>query len=166
MAHNHNIAGDFVIRDVRSGDSDDQTFRIVDTASTTATIAATYNVFTPANININVGTTLTWTISGIHWVRSGVYGASDAGDEFDPGLAQNTSVTHTFNAAGSFPYHCSIHPSTMNGIITVASPGGVYRDPVEGELPVFTQIPGAPTIRDRNTAYTPSMGGDPSKQGD
>ena len=40
------------------------------------------------------------------------------GDNFDSGNLGGTPFTHTFNTAGSFPYHCKNH-SGMVGTVTV-----------------------------------------------
>jgi plastocyanin len=42
---------------------------------------------------------------------------SDAG-AWDSGLVpQSADFVHTFSAAGTFPYHCSVHPSMKATII-------------------------------------------------
>ncbi|MFL5302295.1 MAG: plastocyanin/azurin family copper-binding protein [Anaeromyxobacteraceae bacterium] len=38
---------------------------------------------------------------------------------FNSALAQGASFKHTFTTAGSFPYHCEKHKSTMKGTIVV-----------------------------------------------
>jgi plastocyanin len=70
--------------------------------------------FVPTRITIAVGTTLTWTnrdaiphtVVGSHGVfKSKV-------------LDSNEAFSYTFTKAGSFSYHCSIHPD-MTGKIVV-----------------------------------------------
>jgi len=70
--------------------------------------------FSPATINVKAGTKVTWTNqdSTTHHVVSDT-GAFDSGN-----LAQGQSYSFTFNKTGSYPYHCSIHPS-MTGTIVV-----------------------------------------------
>lgn len=71
--------------------------------------------FSPSQITVNKGDTVTWTNndSMAHTVTS------DTGSELDSGDIQpGSTYSHTFNTAGSFQYHCSIHPS-MRGTIVV-----------------------------------------------
>ena len=67
--------------------------------------------FSPATITIKVGTTVTWTnnTSAPHTVTS------DDGTSFDSGInnpisASGGTYSFTFTKAGTFTYHCSIHP--------------------------------------------------------
>ncbi len=39
-----------------------------------------------------------------------------------PLISQNGTFSHTFAKAGTFPYHCTVHPS-MRGTITVVAGG-------------------------------------------
>ena len=62
----------------------------------------------------------------MHTVTSGTAGAADVGKAFDSGLAGPTALTakgktfeHKFDAAGEFPYFCTLHP-TMVGKVTVS----------------------------------------------
>ena len=72
------------------------------------------NAFNPGNRTVSVGTTVTWTNKdGIaHTVTSNT-GAFGSGS-----LANNATFSFTFDTAGSYPYHCTIHPG-MTGTITV-----------------------------------------------
>jgi plastocyanin len=75
--------------------------------------------FSPANIVVDVGTTVTWTnYDGVdHTVTS------DEGDELDSQrLNTNETFRHTFDQPGAFAYHCTPHPN-MKGLVTVRSPG-------------------------------------------
>lgn len=67
--------------------------------------------FSPQNLNIKKGDSVKWTNkdSAPHTVTS---------DLFDKKLNQNETFIYTFDKAGSFDFHCSIHPS-MTGKITV-----------------------------------------------
>ncbi len=67
--------------------------------------------FSPATITIKVGTTVTWTnnTSAPHTVTS------DDGTTFDSGTsnpiaANGGTYSFTFTKAGTFTYHCQIHP--------------------------------------------------------
>jgi plastocyanin len=75
-------------------------------------------------LEINVGTTVTWknddTVA--HTVTS------DASGQFDSGnLSPGQTYQHTFNATGTYPYHCAIHgQQSMSGVVhvNVATAGG------------------------------------------
>lgn len=68
--------------------------------------------FSPAEITVAKGTTVTWTNrdSVAHTVTSGTF---DSGS-----IASGASYSRTFADAGAYDYHCGIHPS-MTGKITV-----------------------------------------------
>ncbi len=69
--------------------------------------------FSPAELTVPVGTTVTWTNSDStsHTVTS-----NDAVFE-SATLASGDTFDFTFTQAGEFPYHCSIHPSMTATII-------------------------------------------------
>lgn len=71
--------------------------------------------FTLPDLTVKVGDTIIWTNqdSARHTATS------DDGSTFDTGaLNQGDSASWTATAAGSFPYHCTFHPS-MQATITV-----------------------------------------------
>ncbi len=74
--------------------------------------------FSPATLTIKVGTTVTWTntTSAPHTVTS------DDGTTFDSGINTPLSpnggtFSHTFTKAGTYAYHCQIHPFMKATII-------------------------------------------------
>ena len=69
--------------------------------------------FSPAELTVPVGTTVTWTNddSTNHTVTS-----NDAVFE-SATLAAGDTFDFTFTQAGEFPYHCSLHPSMTATII-------------------------------------------------
>ncbi len=72
--------------------------------------------FSPADLTIAEGDIVTWTND--HTINH-TSTSDDGGVEWDSGvLAPGESLSHTFTAAGTFPYLCTIHPS-MQGSITV-----------------------------------------------
>ena len=86
--------------------------------------AATTNVtiadfaFSPKTINIQIGDTVVWTNNGPsqHTVTSdGGAGPLNSGT-----LNVGNTYEWTFLAAGSFGYHCTIHPS-MTGTVNVGA---------------------------------------------
>ncbi len=71
--------------------------------------------FTPTATNVKVGSTVTWTNRDpiAHTVTSNNGAFTSSGN-----IAPGTTYSVTFATAGSFSYHCSIHP-TMKGTINV-----------------------------------------------
>ncbi len=70
--------------------------------------------FSPARLTIKAGDSVTWT-------NQDSVGHSATADDgsFDTGiLAQGSSGTITFSKAGTFTYHCKVHPM-MHGTIIV-----------------------------------------------
>lgn len=71
--------------------------------------------FQPAVIQISVGETVTW--ENYDDVSHTVTGDNN---EFDSGkLSKGQKFSHTFTTAGTFTYHCNVHP-TMKGTIIVS----------------------------------------------
>jgi plastocyanin len=70
--------------------------------------------FTPAKLSISVGTTVIWTNNDTvtHTVTA------DQGTFDSNNLSPGSTFSFTFSQAGSYPYHCKIHPS-MTGTINV-----------------------------------------------
>ncbi len=69
--------------------------------------------FQPADIQVTVGTTVTWQNGdGVsHTVTSD-------GGMFDSGLLKDgDSFTFTFTAAGTFTYHCAVHPGMRGSVL-------------------------------------------------
>jgi glucose/arabinose dehydrogenase/plastocyanin len=72
--------------------------------------------FSPKTVTIGVGDTVKWT------EKDGAFhsATSDTGLWDSGSLPLNGTFTFTFNAAGSYPYHCTPHPG-MTGTVTVES---------------------------------------------
>jgi len=71
--------------------------------------------FNPATVTISKGTSVVWTNddSATHTI------VSDSGSEIGSGsISQGETYVHTFDTAGTYNYHCGIHPS-MKGTIIV-----------------------------------------------
>ena len=76
--------------------------------------------FSPANIVVDAGTTVTWTNDD----SVGHTVTSDDGDELDsPLIGQGDTYRQTFETPGEYSYHCTPHPN-MQGRVTVRAPGG------------------------------------------
>ena len=72
--------------------------------------------FSPGTLTVPVGTTVTWTNRDfeVHTVT-----ADDTPPTFkSAGLDTDDSFSFTFNKAGTYSYHCSLHPH-MTGKIVV-----------------------------------------------
>jgi plastocyanin len=75
--------------------------------------------FSPKDVTVTVGDTITWTNSD-----ATAHTATADDGSFDTGtIGANGTGTATFSTAGSFPYHCKIH-SSMTGTITVVAAAG------------------------------------------
>lgn len=69
--------------------------------------------YNPTSLNVKVGTNVTWTNNDNvdHTVT-----ANDA--SFDSGnLKPGAKYTHTFSTAGTFPYHCTLHPDMKASVV-------------------------------------------------
>ena len=80
----------------------------------TNSVSVSDNFFSPVAVQVPVGTTVTWT-----WAS----GASAHNVTFTDGQASGdktggATFSRTFNAAGTFAYHCTIHPG-MDGSVIV-----------------------------------------------
>jgi plastocyanin len=73
--------------------------------------------FTPATLTVQAGTRVTWTHAGQapHTVTSDT-GAFDSGR-----LMNGQTFTFTFTSAGSFAYHCEIHPNMQARVVVQAA---------------------------------------------
>jgi plastocyanin len=94
--------------------------------------------FQPTTMTVKPGTTVKWTNNGA--TAHTVTFADFASSQLQPGQ----TFSHTFDTEGSFPYHCSIHPTQMNGTIVVsatASSGGTTTTPSTSTTPSTTTTP-------------------------
>ena len=88
-----------------------------DTAAANVAVTIDNLAFTPATITVPVGTQVVWTNkqAGIPHTTTSDTGAWDSG-------IMNTGATFsfTFKEAGTFAYHCNVHP-TMHGTVVVTA---------------------------------------------
>lgn len=76
--------------------------------------------FTPAQITINQGDSVTWTNNG-----PTAHSATAPDGSFDTGIfPAGQSRSHTFNDAGTFSYICTPHPNMHGTIVVQASQSG------------------------------------------
>src|SRR5882672_762463 len=70
--------------------------------------------FSPAEVTIKVNDRVKWT-----WIDANVHTTTSNTGLWDSGVKGNgATFVNTFATAGTFPYHCSVHPF-MTGAITV-----------------------------------------------
>jgi plastocyanin len=71
--------------------------------------------FTPAEVTVSAGDTVTWTNNDSvdHDVTADSFSSGDPG-----GMAPGDTFEHTFDEAGTFDYVCTVHPG-MEGSVTV-----------------------------------------------
>lgn len=77
-----------------------------------ATIVLKPATFEPADATIKVGESVRWKWGG--GVQHNV-----VGEGFQSKLQSKGQYDRTFDTAGTFPYKCEVHPTTMKGTITV-----------------------------------------------
>lgn len=91
------------------------------TATQVCMVSAT---FSPANLTITHGTTVTWSNGDA--IQHTVTNSSTSTEAFNSGqMAGGASFTHPFNTPGTYHYYCQNHgadgnpPTGMSGTITV-----------------------------------------------
>ena len=94
--------------------------------------------FIPSVVTVDVGGTVTWINedAAAHTITSGVLADGGPDGVFDSGLfSPETEFSHTFEAAGEYPYFCLVHP-WMNGLVIVqeASDDMMTDDTHDGEM--------------------------------
>ena len=88
----------------------------VSNAVQTNTVDMKDYTFSPAVIQVKVGTTVTWTNKDS--VGHNIHGDSESPDIPDsPVLAQGQSYSFTFKKAGTYKLHCHIHPYMKQTVI-------------------------------------------------
>ncbi|CAA9304627.1 MAG: hypothetical protein AVDCRST_MAG68-724 [uncultured Gemmatimonadetes bacterium] len=103
-----------------SGTNPDPDPPVVAPAGPTVTAGANSDVFSPSDMSIKVGETVTWTFGPRP--HNVVFGATP-GAPSSIGVTSNAQVSRTFTAEGTFPYDCTIHPG-MRGRVVVGSTAG------------------------------------------
>lgn len=91
--------------------------------------------YIPASITVSIGTKVIWTNNGpsLHTVTSDT-------NIFNSGnMGVGVKWNYTFNQAGSFPYHCALHP-TMHGIVNVTSPNQPPNTPTQPVGPITRNV--------------------------
>lgn len=118
--------------------------------------------FAPPSLTINVGDTVTWTNrDAIAHTATANVGSPATFDRQLP--ASGGSATVAFSVAGTYAYHCSIHPF-MTGTIVVLGPTAAPSTPRPTPPPTAppTVPPTAPPTASPSPALTPSPSASPS----
>jgi len=89
-------------------------------------VSVTNNTFTPGNLTVSPGTTVTWN-----------WNTCSGGDQYGDGqtcvahsvvlddgsgsssVQSSGSFTHQFPTAGTYAYHCAVHGTAMSGKVVV-----------------------------------------------
>lgn len=98
---------------------------VEDPPTSQAVIVGPGMTFTPANMTVREGDTVTWEFRALHTTTSD----SRTGPEvWDSGSMSTGTFSHTFSTTGTYPYHCFLHSvpggTAMNGVITVVARSG------------------------------------------
>lgn len=83
----------------------------------TAAVKITSTAFSPKNVTINYGDTVTWTNTDTAQHQL----VADNGAFASPTLNAKATWSHTFNTPGTYAYHDALHPS-IKGTIKVTGP--------------------------------------------
>jgi plastocyanin len=108
-------------------------------ADTTAVEIGEMPCFEPTLITVHKGDTVTWTNTGS--LPHTVTGANASWGDYN-NLLTGQSVSHTFDAAGSYPYYCLLHPGMVGAVVVTdaGSPGAasasISGSGVDGSLPL------------------------------
>jgi plastocyanin len=82
---------------------------------TVVTDPATIGAYTPPAATARVGDTVRWTFTD----ENPHTATADDGSFDSTTLSSGRTYSHTFEAPGTFAYHCEIHPS-MHGTVVVS----------------------------------------------
>ncbi len=110
------------------------------TSTAAADVAVTINgfAFMPATMTVPVGTRVVWTNQQAqvpHTVTS------DTAGIFDSGILQTgMTFAFTFNQAGTFAYHCNVHPN-MRGTVVVTAAAATATAPAAPTAPPVAPPP-------------------------
>jgi LPXTG-motif cell wall-anchored protein len=97
-----------------------KTKRVVAVAAADTSVTIQDFNFTPAQITVQEGDTVTWTNDG-----PTAHSATASGGGFDTGIfPEGQSRSHTFDEAGTFAYICTPHPNMKGTVVVDAASSG------------------------------------------
>lgn len=113
--------------------------------------------------DITAGDTITWSVAaGTHHVvqcADSTYAGCPSTGGFDGGnFSTGQTFSHTFATAGTYFYHCAIHPSEMMGKVVVAVAATASPTAAPTAAPTATAATEAPTTAP-TVAALPKTGG-------
>jgi plastocyanin len=120
---------------------------------TITALDATTGAWSPTNVQIHVGDTVTWSFAGTTQAHNV---ASDSANWTlsSPIQVNHPAVTYTFTAAGTYAFVCNVHPSTMTGTVSVDT--GPPPPPPLSEQP-FDNDQSAPTVLEITDETRPQL---------
>lgn len=78
--------------------------------------ASAGDVFNPGNLTVNSGDVVTFRFTAL--AHNVFFDAADPAQPGDiPGNNVNKDVVRTFNVAGTYTYHCTIHPGMVGTVV-------------------------------------------------
>ena len=91
-------------------------------APAAAAVSIKNMAFNPGSLPVTAGATVTWTNSDttIHTVTA------DDGSFNSGNIAVGATYSRAFSSAGTFSYHCTIHPEMTGKVVVTAATGGGY----------------------------------------
>ena len=81
------------------------------------TVEVHNNFFDPDDLTVPMDATVTWEWHSGGTAHNVTFDDGPASDDLTSG-----TFTRTFNTAGTFNYHCTIHGPSMAGTVTVSAP--------------------------------------------
>jgi plastocyanin len=89
-------------------------------APAAASVTIKNMAFNPSSLSVTAGSTVTWMNSDttIHTVTA------DDGSFNSGNIAVGATYSRVFSTAGTFSYHCTIHPEMTGKVVVTASSGG------------------------------------------
>jgi plastocyanin len=100
-------------------------------AQDSATVEIANFAFSPNQLTVTAGTTVTWVNND-----SAPHTATGDGGEFDTGtINSGGSASITFDTPGTYTYHCTIHPDMTATIVVQAADDGTDDGDDEPQLP-------------------------------
>lgn len=89
---------------------------VIDIPTTAAVTATTGQQFTPQQVDIKAGGTVTWTFQSL--AHNVTFNAPQpAGTPANIPTQSNSSDQRQFTQAGTFAYHCTIHPGMTGSVV-------------------------------------------------
>ena len=110
------------------------------------------NVWSPANVSINAGETVTWRYDGTQLPHDVVSSSANWSIDTKSSREDSTPVVYQFNAVGEYTFFCSFHGSGMSGTVKVGDPP----PPPLSEQP-FTNDQTAPNVFEVTDAQRPRV---------